>query len=1025
MLIVLTFLLTAAIQPSHPDSARLDRNGWVVESSKPEGDLQAGESLWQWSEHCAPQKLTAKDEPRCAPVRALRLNVVDSKARPIHNTVVAWATEAMLADLPDSRLPTVNTAEDGSASVDVPKEGPIWLRVSGPEHATQWTRFAPEKAAVRLQALPAATTAVRLEGEDGRPVSKARVALLPESCTTICPERLLQFDLAGKPLMFIAPVGTVYRMITWSDSHAPLSRTMAIGSPRDAEIALSKGASITMRVVNGARKPIAGADLAVVFGLPSIRQAQERHAIVAAGGQVTIAGLPRAPVQWSANAAGFGRRTGEATLGVSPADLDEIVLSPARAARISVVDASDQPVARVRVIAKNSSAGVTDAKGVVRFQELPLGEVDLQIQAEGFLPAKATVRATQSEAKIILDRGVGIRATLLREVDGRPPESVRARITNNGAESVRTIAINDDCTVSGLRPGSARVRITAEGAEPFDTGTLTLSEGQIADLGTVMLKAGSVLRGSILDETRAAVEGARIRLLRTDGDPPSLAQLMGSWKETTSREDGSFELAGLAAGSQLLAIESKGFAQRVLPNVSIEAKESSLDLGVIELTHGREVHLTCHPSSRCANLEASLLLAGPDFPFLALHAEFGEGGGRLFGVPPGEAVLRLTRSQQIVHEATIEVHPGTEPEAIDVALPSLKVRGTVSVGGDLAQGGSLLFTRTVRGAGVPILRRSQTEQGSDIGREWIGAIGAATVCQVGSEGRFEIDDIEPAGYDVVFRNGGGVTAPVAVTLANVEVQTLPLRFEDGRVEGIVLSADDHPTPARIEITDGAGSVLTTSSGQDGRFQLLGLSQGRATIRATASGHEAEDHVDTHQQAARNVVLRLSPEETEGLTITVLDAAGHPAAGILAFVSTARGMAMASTDNDGRANIRNNGNDNFALPFAVYRPGGEWAFGTVRPGVTGTVSLPARSGRLLIRSPEAAGLAAISAPNHFPMDQVLPLVGVTSQIERGGTLQIPGLSPGIYTVALGALQRSVSIKPDESAVVEMSLSMNHD
>lgn len=88
---------------------------------------------------------------------------------------------------------------------------------------------------------------------------------------------------------------------------------------------------------------------------------------------------------------------------------------------------------------RGNGFAVTDAKGTATFEELPQGEVELDVTAEGFLPAQTTFAGDAPDLTVRMDRGAGIKAVLVREDGGRAAQHVRVRITNNGSESLRTL----------------------------------------------------------------------------------------------------------------------------------------------------------------------------------------------------------------------------------------------------------------------------------------------------------------------------------------------------------------------------------------------------------------------------------------------------------------------------------------------------------------------------------------------------------------------------------------------------------
>lgn len=1005
MQLILVLLLAVTLQPDATRVA-LDREGW------PAAKDEASHSTWWWSPSCAPQKLQEDQTKTCGATRNLGVRIFDANGRAVPGAAVRWGSAALLRDLPDDRLPSATATEEGFAQIAAPSSEEIWLRAATPNAATPWTRVPAAAREVRLTAAPALPVRIVLRGEDDLPVVRARVALLPPDCTSLCPGRLFALDEKKKPAAVTATPGTTYRVVVWSDSHAPATRTVT-ASEADLAITLRAGGAIDARLVDGEGKPVRGT-FDAQYRLPELGEAIRRTAAATPDGSVALGGLPPSLVEWSASASAFARRVDQASLTAgSVTSLGDVVLHPARQVSVSVRDQAGRAVGGAKIVARGSSFTTTDGKGSALLRDLPPGEIALQISADGFVAATATIPKAERELAVTLARGAAVKAALLRQSDGQAPQVARVRVTNNGRQTLRTVHLSEGFLLSGLRGGTARLSIQSDGAQPYDTGTLQLVEGEVLDLGVVTLATGFAIRGTIVDDRAAPIGGARIRLLRTDGDSPALAHVLGNWSEVESAEDGTFQLTGLKGGSHLVVIDARGFAQHVLPNVATRDDDTSADVGTVALETGRTVDLVCRPEKRCGT-EASMLIAGADYPFLAIRTSLQQGRGTFNAVPSGSATLRLTRNQHVTHERGVSVASGREPATMEIDLPSVRVRGEVVTGSRRAREGSLLFTRSVRSAGVPIMMNGATEHGTTIDKQWLGSFGASSACELASTGEFTIDDLEPGPYDVVFRSNGASTTTVRVEVPDVPEHHLQLRFEGAGIAGKVYDAESRPAAVRVEVIDAAGARHLTSSGLDGEFRLLGLSGGRARVKATGAGKTAATEVETGDAAAHSVVLRLADDPSSGLTVDVRHDDGRPAAGVLVFAMANGGVIAGSTDREGRASLQSVAGG--AVAVAVHEPGGKWAFADGRSGDTTRVVLPARPGVVVANCSDAAGDAGITAPNGFPLDRVLAMVGISSRISPASSLRISGLPPGAYGISLGAFRKGVTVAPGAIAEV---------
>ena len=1007
MTAALLFLL-ATVLPSGSTTVTLDHDRWIL-AADARPPRPAG-ATWWWSAECAPARLASGARAECTPPRTVRVHVVDEENRPAENVRVLWATEEMLRDLPDDRLPYATTATDGTAAIAVSPPD-VWLRIDGPGLATHWRRSPRGAAVARLVGQPAAMVRLRFEGEDGERVSRARAMLLPPSCDSFCAERLLLLDDSDEGVSVVAVSGSTYRIAAWSDSHAPSIITMTAAGDQDLVLPLPRGASLSARVVDGERAPVEGAELEVRYRLPGLRETIHRTTRALADGAVSLGGLPLAPIEWTISANGHGRRLREATLREAEAPLGDVALVPSRSARVRVIDGARRPVVRARVTARGSAGTRTNAEGFVTFDDLPRTDVEIGVTADGFLAASSVLRSDAGETTIQLDDGAVVRARLLRESDGLAPHGVRVRVTNAGRNTLRTIAEGGELAIGGLRPGPVRLVVSAADAQPVDTGTLTIRAGDSVDLGLLIMKTGLALRGTIAAESGEPLSGATVRALRLAGDTPSLAHVLGNWVSVTSGSDGSFTLGGLAPGAQLVTVAAPGYAERVIPNVFFDEQTRELDAGTVELAKGKRLEIVCRPAKRCGT-EAAVLLAGADYPFVAIRGTLADGRATLHGVPPGEVLLRLTKSQQVLHDERLEVSAASDDTLAEIALSSARVAGVVTVAGRPARGGSLSLRKDVRSSGPPILVRQKTEGGSTIGTDVLGTFGAFATASVRDDGSFVVEDLDPGDYEVTYRTDGAATAAVRVAVANAGEQRLDLRFEGERVSGVVVNRSDEPSAARVEVVDAAGQTHRTSSGADGRFALLGIARGRVTIVATAASGRGELELDSED--AGDLVVRLDAEPRV-LRVSVVEANGRPARGALVFARTPQRMLAASTDGEGEAEFRES--SEAALILAAHRPGGAWTFGVTQNGAPARLILPAHPGTLIARSQGGSAAATIIGPNSFPLDQVLPMVGISTQLGRHGSLQIPGLPQGSYVVARGSLQKQVTIRADEVTIAE--------
>ena len=157
------------------------------------------------------------------------------------------------------------------------------------------------------------------------------------------------------------------------------------------------------------------------------------------------------------------------------------------------------------------------------------------------------------------------------------------------------------------------------------------------------------------------------------------------------------------------------------------------------------------------------------------------------------------------------------------------------------------------------------------------------------------------------------------------------------------------------------------------------------------------------------------EQQSDIVISVYDENGQPAGGVLAFALSGEGLVAASTDAQGNAKFSSIDD---ALPHlvAAQRSGGAWAFGIVRAGEPSRATFPRQPSALVVRA-AASGALNITAPNGFPLERVLPMLGIVPRLSTNGTLTLGGIPAGTYTVAVGPRRQTVAVRSGETAMAK--------
>ncbi len=234
--------------------------------------------------------------------------------------------------------------------------------------------------------------------------------------------------------------------------------------------------------------------------------------------------------------------------------------------------------------------------------------------------------------------------------------------------------------------------------------------------------------------------------------------------------------------------------------------------------------------------------------------------------------------------------------------------------------------------------------------------------------------------------------------------------DPGSIAGHVRDRDGVPlVGARVEITSGPadqGRAVTT--GAAGAYEIDALAPGDYTLRATATGYDAEDTgtvtVDSGEQTTQD--FSLAPEgqgEYGALAGTVRNESGDALAGAAVLITAGPGSvgASATTDSEGNYEITSLVAGNYSLRFSATGYADVTASGvTVTSGTTSRYDVVLTSG----------GATTGGITGTVRDEPGGPLAGVTVQITAGpggvgtsvqtgsdGSYALSGLTPGTYSL----------------------------
>lgn len=313
----------------------------------------------------------------------------------------------------------------------------------------------------------------------------------------------------------------------------------AAGERRGVRLVLRTGHRVTGRVLDGNDRPVEGALVSVGDG---------RRVWTDARG-VFDAGIRRGTVTLRASAPGLAPRRVDVAVVDEPVDV-EIVLLRARARLSGRIEGENgEPLADARVTLRTldglspTRVEWTDERGVYRFDDLPPGEVEIEIDHPDHGPTAKRIELRREDADETVDVELVEGWTIEIEVRlaGSRDAVAGARVEGGGDR-----AHTDTSGVAVLRnlvDERVRVEVSAEG---YGRRSLWVERaGLDRQQRRVELSEGGSLSGVVTDYRGDAVVGVDVVVRGIDGESLGRARTDGS---------GEWSLDGVPAGDVVVSV---------------------------------------------------------------------------------------------------------------------------------------------------------------------------------------------------------------------------------------------------------------------------------------------------------------------------------------------------------------------------------------------------------------------------------------------------------------------------------------
>lgn len=494
----------------------------------------------------------------------------------------------------DACARTTSGADGRFVLVDLPR-GDVVVEARAKGYAA--AKSIAGSSAIELLLAPGGRLGGRVVGADGKPVPGARVIAHPwDVGSDEMPPADATSDLAGA-FALDGLRKARYRLTVAKSGYLETEAgpfPVAPGTDAPAvEIRLGLAATLTLRLLDPASKPLHGLTLEVEREaasdgggarptsetVPSDRISEQdggRYTIVGmAPGSFTVRILPE---EFPAV-----ERKGVRLEGGATTDLGTITVRGGRTLSGLVTDASGAPVRAADVAAAwyegkelRTRHATTTAQGRYRIENIGTSRIELVlVRARGFVAAERRGAVPRDGVlDVVLERRGAIvgkvqaaggaaappfevhvtRETLGDEVEAADPggDEGRGRVSVDTAGGFR---------VDDLDPGTYVLEIAAQRRAPVRSAPVIVVADQTADVGTILLASGGVLRGRVLDgRDETPVQGATIRVEVAGSTALPVGASIPAASAAVSAGDGAFTLDGLDPGAFLLEVEHPVFS---------------------------------------------------------------------------------------------------------------------------------------------------------------------------------------------------------------------------------------------------------------------------------------------------------------------------------------------------------------------------------------------------------------------------------------------------------------------------------
>jgi protocatechuate 3,4-dioxygenase beta subunit len=610
--------------------------------------------------------------------------------------------------------PTTSTDEEGRFDLENLESGSVRLLVEASEFLPRVEPMTLEPGKGKEDLLIQIEPGLHLEGQvldpDRTPISGASVTALgrmelsrnqPGTST----DRDGRFRIGGlgpgSVEILVSAEGYPQETLGWA--------VRADGPP--LEIVLSRGSSLTGRVVDEEGRPVESAEVSYWFQ----RQGNGPGKITAPDGTFSLTGLPSGRGWLLVSKAGFASISREIEAQGPSLDLGDLSMGPGAVLGGRILGLSLEELSQLRIFASRpgdysarGEGGRLDAEGRYKIEHLAPGSWTILVALRDrdrtlMKPVEIPPGAPQVELDLDFASGSRLSGRLLRGDDPFPGVTLLA----SGPVGVATTTSQHDGSyvLEDLSPGPLTIVLMSRNSGLAGEWKVEIGHGsQEMDL---RIEVAS-LAGRVVDSAGSPVADAEVRLLLADGAFADSLRQRGR-----SDSAGRFDLPHIPRGRYHLEAHKKGYgpARQIL---SLEAGVATEGLTlVLPRAEGAAFRILPGDTLLPSSVFSTVIDGAGQAVYFGLVAVDGNGWVHLDSVPEGRFTLVVRSEGRGSAVAALEV-PGEAPALrlpkevrLRLRIPELGqalglVRAWFSDGTPYPFGGPEVFRTAIRGGSVEI-----------------------------------------------------------------------------------------------------------------------------------------------------------------------------------------------------------------------------------------------------------------------------------------------------------------------------------